>query len=446
MAVRAADPTGDAARPPETPLARHGALATSHPVATGMKVLGLSLAVLLASTAAVAGIAIWDVTTSLKPSVLLPADTSAPEDPRAPAPSIGAIDGGVNLVLVGSDSGEGNPAFGERTERLADVTLLLHIAQDHSSATVVSFPRDLFVEMPECGPTADGAGPGTGGGFVDKLNASLGYGGLGCTVAVVQQLTGMTIPYAAQIEFGGVIAMSNAVGGVPVCVTEEIADLNTGTFLTAGPHVLQGVDALQFLRTRHGLRTGSDLARIGNQQAFLASLARTIKSDGTLGNPFKLYGLAKAAASNMVLSKQLQSTDTMVSIALALADIDLERVAFLQFPVAEVGGGLEPISDDAAVLFDALAADVPVTPSGQLGQASQPDPEPPAVPLPAEPQPSDTPPATEAPSPAPTPAPTGDPTATPGSAPSAPIVLPATIPGQTAADRTCTLGRTLDQQ
>ncbi|MCU1635892.1 MAG: hypothetical protein JWQ68_1131 [Cryobacterium sp.] len=446
MAVRAADPAGDAARPPGMPLARHGALKSAHPVTTVMKVVGLSLAVLLASTAAVAGIAVWDVATSLKPSVLLPADTSAPENSRTPAPSIGAIDGGVNLVLVGSDSGEGDPAFGERTEHLADVTLLLHIAHDHSSATVVSFPRDLFVEIPKCGPAADGAGPGTDGGFVDKLNASLGYGGLGCTVAVVQRLTGMSIPYAAQIEFGGVIAMSNAVGGVPVCVSEEIADPNTGTFLAAGPHVLQGVEALQFLRTRYGLRTGSDLARIGNQQAFLASLARTITSDGTLGNPLKLYGLAKAAASNMVLSKQLQSTDTMVSIARALADIDLERVAFLQLPVAEVDGGLDAISDDAAVLFAALAADVPVTPSGQLGQASQADPGAPAVPLPTVPDPSATPFAPPPPGAASTPSPTGDAGTTPEPAPPAPIVLPATIPGQTAADRTCAVGRAPDRE
>jgi hypothetical protein len=210
--------------------------------------------------------------------------------------------------------------------------------------------------------------------------------------------------------------------------------------------VLQGVEALQFLRTRYGLRTGSDLARIGNQQAFLASLARTITSDGTLGNPLKLYGLAKAAASNMVLSKQLQSTDTMVSIARALADIDLERVAFLQLPVAEVDGGLDAISDDAAVLFAALAADVPVTPSGQLGHASQADPGAPAVPLPTVPDPSATPFAPPPPGAASTPSPTGDAGTTPEPAPPAPIVLPATIPGQTAADRTCAVGRAPDRE
>ena len=102
--------------------------------------------------------------------------------------------------------------------------------------------------MPRQPESADGTDGGT-----DKLNTALAYGGLACTVKTVSELTGLEIPYAAVIEFNGVVAMSNAVGGVTVCVAEKIEDEYTGTFLDPGEHELEGMAALQFLRTRHGI-------------------------------------------------------------------------------------------------------------------------------------------------------------------------------------------------
>ena len=87
------------------------------------------------------------------------------------------------------------------------------------------------------------------------------------------------------ITFDGVIEMSNALGGVDVCVTQRIRDTDTGLDLSAGTHSLQGKDALEFLRTRHGVGDGSDLARISSQQVFLSSMMRKIISGGTLGSP-----------------------------------------------------------------------------------------------------------------------------------------------------------------
>ena len=395
-----------------------------------VRVVGVALVVLLVSATSVVGFAIWNVTSGLGPGISLPNDTAGPIS------NIGAIDGGVNLLLVGSDSGGGDPAYGQRSATLNDVTILLHISKDHSSATVVSFPRDMRVEIPWCAPSADGTTPGTKGGFTDLLNTSLSYGGLACTVAMVEQLTGLTIPFAAEIEFNGVVEMSNAVGGVPVCVTERIDDPYTGLILEPGMHNLQGAAALQFLRTRHGLVSGSDLARIGNQQAFLASLVRTIKSEGTLNDPLKLYSLAKAAADNMVLSSSLQSPQTMVAIAAALRDIDLSKVTFVQYPIAEAGAGIKPLTDDAAALFDALENDQPITLSGTVGEANQ------VVPSTrpsesASPENTTAPWSTDAATGAPTEAPTGAPTLNPDS----PVKLPPSISGQTAAEETCTVGQ-----
>lgn len=427
-------PHEDVAAPSATPLARHGRLPAPSAVVELLRIAGVALVVLLVSATAVVGFAIWNVTSGLGPGVSLPNDTAGP------VPAIDAINGGVNLLLVGSDSGGGDPAYGERGENLNDVTMLMHIAQDHSSATVVSFPRDMLVEIPECPPSSDGTASGTDGGFTDKINTTLSYGGLACTVKAVQELTGVTIPFAAEIEFNGVIEMSNAVGGVPVCVSERIDDAYTGLVLEPGTHVLQGTQALQFLRTRHGLVSGSDLARIGNQQAFLASLVRTIKSDGTLNDPVKLYSIAKAAADNMVLSSSLQKLDTMVSIAVALKDIDLTSVSFVQYPVVEVDGNIEPLTEDATVLFDALKNDKPISLSGTLGQANQATPtETPTLPAPVEtidPDAIAAPDATDAASALPAIPSTPSPTAT------GPLVLPPSISGQSAAEETCTVGQT----
>ncbi|MET0974144.1 MAG: LCP family protein [Leifsonia sp.] len=381
--------------------------------------MGIIAAVLLVSSTAVAAIAIVGVTSSIKPTIDLAPVTGSPTP--LPIPDIGAIPGGVNLLLVGSDSGGGDEAYGERGEHLGDVTILLHIANDHSNATVVSFPRDLYVRIPECDASEAENADGTDGG-TDKINTALAYGGLACTVRTVSELTNLEIPYAAVIEFNGVVAMSNAVGGVTVCVAEKIEDEYTGTFLDPGEHTLQGIDALQFLRTRHGIATGSDTARISNQQVFLASLARTIKSDDTLTNPVRLYGLAKAAAENMTLSTSLNNVTVMVSIAKALKDIPLDRVSFVQYPTASDGSGLQAREDDAAILMDAIAADQPVLPSA-TGEGSQ---------------------ASDTPAPAPV-----DPgTAAPAdpATPTAPVALPPSISGQTAAQQTCSAGRTLDDQ
>ena len=253
-------------------------------------------------------------------------------------------------------------AYGERGENLNDVTILLHISPDSNSAIAVSLPRDLYVPIKDC----EDGNPGT-----RKINEALTYGGIACAVSTVENLTGLNIEYAAKIEFNGVIAMSDAVGGVTVCVAEPIHDLQLKFDLEAGEHTLQGWDALQFLRSRHGVGDGSDTTRISNQQLFLSALMRKIKSEGTLTNPLTIYTLAKAAASNMQLSTSLSSLDTMASMALAVKDIPLANIAFVLYPsgstVMNGVGGVAPRKGDAKVLMDAIAADAQIVVTGKPG-------------------------------------------------------------------------------
>ena len=329
--------------------------------------------------------------------------------------TVGPITGPVNILLVGDDSGDGNPAYGSRTEALNDVSILIHLSPVSKSVTAVSIPRDLYVAQPACGSS-----PAVGQA---RFNTALSRGGLDCVVASASALTGLPIQYAAQIEFDGVVQMSDAVGGVPVCLVTAIDDPYTGLVLSAGEHTLQGAQALAFLRTRHGLSTGSDLQRISNQQVFLSSLMRTIKSSQTLDNPLKLIALAQAAASNMKLSTALAQTSTMVSMAITLRSIPLDRIAFVQYPSHPTtvrGQSVTlPDTDDAAVLMTALAADQAVV-TQQLGGAAVANGSTPTSKPGSTPKPSAS--------------------ATPNGG--VPVPLPTTISGQAADQSTCSAGQT----
>ncbi len=408
-------------------VARHGRLSRHSAWKTAAKAVASIVAVALVSGSAVAAYAAFDLASSLKPTVAL-----GNESVLDGVPDVGAIEGGVNLLVIGSDSREGQgDAFGdpdEETAVLNDVTMLMHIAEDHSHASVISFPRDMLVDVPACTDPADPTGDPLYEQYDVKINSILAYGGMPCVVKTVEQLTGVTIPFAGTVQFLGVAGLSVAVGGVDVCVAEPIEDENTDLSLSAGTHSLKGMQALQFLRTRHGVGDGSDLGRISNQQVFLSSLTRKLQNGGTLGDPVALYSIAKAALSNMELSPSLVDPTRMISIAKALKDTDLSKIAFIQFPTGytDDGGAVVP-TESAELVKAALQQDLPVTfdpAAGDASYASAGDPSaPPAEEAPVEEAPVEEAPATDA---AATPAPTVE-------------ALPSDVTGQTAAETRCSV-------
>ncbi|MFJ3383604.1 MULTISPECIES: LCP family protein [unclassified Curtobacterium] len=236
-----------------------------------------------------------------------------------------STDGAFNVLAIGADNDpDQGTAYGDRGATLNDSNVLLHVSADHTSAVAVSFPRDLVVDQPACGKEPAVADA--------PINLAYGRGGMDCVVRTVEHVTGMDIPYAAQVSFQGVIRMSDAVGGVPVCVTDAVDDPYTGLQLSAGEHTVSGATALAFLRDRHGVGDGSDLSRISSLQQFLSSLLRKVKSDGTLSDPTKLYGLAKSASKNVTLSTSLAKPSTMVDMAGAFEGIGLGDITFVQYP------------------------------------------------------------------------------------------------------------------
>ena len=290
-------------------------------------------------------------------------------------PTAEEINGPINILLIGSDTraGQGSTAYGNSTANLADVIILLHVTADRSNAVALSFPRDLMVPQPQC-QNPDGGDPYPAKDLV-QINATMNSGGPACVLQTIQALTGIKIPYLAMIDFKGVIAMSEVVGGVTVCVSEDINDDKTKLYLEAGEHTLQGENALAFLRTRYGVGDGSDLSRISNQQVFLSALARKLKSENVLTNPFQMFRIGTAALENMQLSNSLTNIGVMLGMAREVNDVDLDKITFIKLPVYSMKGAYSGrvglIEDQGQFLFDKIAKDEPlVFEKANLGQGA----------------------------------------------------------------------------
>jgi LCP family protein required for cell wall assembly len=342
-------------RPPVEPHKtppRHGKHPNTSKMRTYLRWVTKASAVVIGSILAIAGISAFDFYNTLNRDNIILANSGDVD-----------LNGPINFLLVGSDTRKGQgEEFGQVDSELADVIILLHISKDRKDAVVVSFPRDLLVSVPEC-PNPQGEP------FKAKdrqqINATIASGGVACTHLVIENLTGLEIPFVAMIDFRGVIEMTNAVGGVEVVIDQPISDDYSQLYIDAGNHTLKGAQALAFLRTRHGIGDGSDLGRISNQQMFLMSLFTKVKQDGTLNNPIQLYSLASAAARNMRLSESITDVGTMVTLASALREVDSSRLIFVQIPTRVLSGAeegrLEPVQDQAEVLFNEIKNDVPIS-------------------------------------------------------------------------------------
>ena len=267
----------------------------------------------------------------------------------------------VNVLLMGSDSREGQTSkkYGDPdvyTGERSDTTILLHLSADRSFATAVSIPRDTWVMLPEC--EVDGEAVGA---FEAKFNTAFEIGGPGCTVKLVEQMTGLTINNFAVIDFEGFKNVVDALGGVEVCLTEPASDPASDLELPAGTSVVNGEQALSFVRARKTLSDGSDLSRIKRQQAFLSSMIREASSTGLLLNPVKLYSTLDAATSGLTTDPGLADIDVLRDLALSVRGMAPGNIAFLTMPWVERGDGENVLVDEAstAPLWESIASDVP---------------------------------------------------------------------------------------
>ncbi|WP_432135429.1 LCP family protein [Streptomyces sp. bgisy154] len=250
-------------------------------------------------------------------------------------------DQAINILVIGTDkrTGDGNAGYGDAgSPGHADTTILLHVSKDRSNATALSIPRDLIVDVPDC-PTEQEDGttkviPGTTG---VRFNTSLGQSGRtpSCTLRTVTALTGITPDNFIVADFNAVKTLSSAVGGVEVCLAKDIDDPDSHLKLPAGKHVIEGEQALAFVRTRHSVGLGGDLSRIEIQQQFLSSLMRKLKSNDTLTSPTKMIKLAEAGTKALTVDSQLDSIDKLKDLGMELGKLDVKNLTFVTVPVLD---------------------------------------------------------------------------------------------------------------
>ncbi len=242
----------------------------------------------------------------------------------------------VNILVMGSDTrdlsdGSGDEYGGEAADPGArsDTTVLVHLAADRQSATLVSIPRDSEVQIPAC-PTSDG---GTTKATKSLFNAAFSLGGAACTIRTVQELTKVPIDHYVVVDFSGFRSMVDALGGVTICTPQAINDSKANLHLSAGTHDdVNGETALAYARARYSIGDGSDLGRIGRQQALMSSMVQKVTSSAVLTRPDKLYAFLNAATKSVTTDTGLASLSQIASLAQSLQKMPANGVQFVTVP------------------------------------------------------------------------------------------------------------------
>ncbi|MEV7089363.1 LCP family protein [Streptomyces sp. NPDC093085] len=276
---------------------------------------------------------------------------------------------GQNVLVIGSDARTGgNDALGGGQKDdvgRSDTAFLLHIYADHRHAVAVSVPRDTLLDIPPC-LLPDGTWTKTQVNTMFNAAFSVGQspqGNPACTQNTIENLTGLRVDHTVVVDFKGFAKLTEVVGGVQICLPQDIYqnDLNPNRttqgkrLFAKGPQNVQGQQALDYVRIRHGIGDGSDIGRIKRQQAFVASLLKKVKADGF--TPTKLLPLADAATQSMTVDPGLGTADKLISFMMSLKDIDLHNTKFITIPWRYEGQRVAIVEPDASELWAALKAD-----------------------------------------------------------------------------------------
>ncbi|MEU0403007.1 LCP family protein [Streptomyces sp. NPDC006197] len=250
----------------------------------------------------------------------------------------------LNILLIGSDSRADakNVALGggkdlRNNPPLADVQMLLHVSADRKNASLVSIPRDTIVHIPECKDKNGTTYPATDN---RPINETLMRGGPGCTLTTWEELTKVYIDHWMMVDFAGVVAIADEVGGVPVCVKTGVYDHPTarvkggsGLKLRAGTTEIQGKQALQWLRTRHPFY--NDQGRAKAQHMYLNGMMEKLQSQNAWTDTGRLMGLAETATESLQVSDELKSVKKLFDLAMQLKNVKLNRLTTANIPTAE---------------------------------------------------------------------------------------------------------------
>lgn len=271
----------------------------------------------------------------------------------------------LNILLLGSDKGKKIPGYEDTTlaedaasdewptgKYRSDTLMVVHISADRDEAYVVSIPRDSFVKL------YDDTGRPQGR---NKINAAFSQWGPYGTIATVERLTGLRMDHLAIIDWAGFEDLSTAVGGVPVTVPYAFYDYKQDKQWEARDYLLKGQEALQYVRTRHGL-PASDFDRIDRQQNFLRSLMNKLLESADLFKPRRFTDVLSALTRNLTVDPEWDNSEIR-DLAIGLRGIKADNVQFLTVPVTGTptipvyGSVVELDRRQGAELFRALGDD-----------------------------------------------------------------------------------------
>jgi len=274
----------------------------------------------------------------------------------APSLGQGGDDGAIDILLVGMDSrtdAHGNPLSaqelatlraGDETATNTDTIILVRIPNNGKSATAISIPRDTYVSAPGLGKTKINGVYGQtkeekrvslveSGTAPDEAEREGTEAGREALIKTVADLTGVTVDHYAEIGLLGFSLITDALGGVNVCLKEPVYEPLSGADFPAGWQKLNGPQALSFVRQRHDLPRG-DLDRVVRQQVVMASLAHQVISGKTLSSPATMNRLQQAIQRSVVLSSGWDIMDFVDQ----LQKLAGGKIAFATIPVLDESG------------------------------------------------------------------------------------------------------------
>jgi LCP family protein required for cell wall assembly len=242
-----------------------------------------------------------------------------------------------NILVLGSDTraGQGSGYGTGLVTDQSDTLMIIHIPASRQWAEVMSIPRDSWVNIPSCtmgdgqqsAPTQFKINEAFAIGNLDGNHTALG---VACTVRTIEQDTGIYIIHFVVVNFTGFKGMVAALGGVEECNPTPISDPLSGLYLSAGHHMLTPAQALGYVRARYTLGDGSDLERIGRQQAFMSSLVSRVKSE--LLNPLAIYRFLDAATRSLTIDSQLGGIHGLYDLGQSLRALPQDKIAFFTLP------------------------------------------------------------------------------------------------------------------
>jgi LCP family protein required for cell wall assembly len=270
------------------------------------------------------------------------------------------VSSALNYLVVGSDNREGLTK--EQIKKLkvggvkvaaggrSDTMLLVHISKSRDAAYIVSLPRDTLVTIPAHLSSSDGKTqiPAKKG----KLNWAFAYGGAPLLIETIEGATDLKIDHYIEVSFASFVGVVDALGGIRVCSKVDINDPKSHLVMSAGSHVLDGVEALKYVRTRDFDGRG-DIGRMERQQQFVSAIIRKATSSGTLLNPIKLANFYKATISTVKMDEGVTKND-LLGLAKQVRNLSSGNVRTLTVPLSNPNGNYPGLG--SVVVWDEVLA------------------------------------------------------------------------------------------